>query len=124
MTAMNGESEYQERFIVALLLTVVIETAVLFLTVRFGFKLARRTHSNSVLLFAGCCASAGTIPYLWFVLPWFLRSYALLVVGGELLVFLVEAVFYRFVLALGWTRCLLLSFLCNASSAAAGLLLN
>ena len=121
---MSGEPEIQRLFVAALVLTVGIETVVLFLVVRFGFKLSRQTHSNSLLLFSGCCASAGTLPYLWFVLPSFLRSYAALVVVGELLVFLVEAVFYRFVLALDWSRCLLLSLLCNAGSAGAGLFLS
>ena len=121
---MSGELEYQLFFLVALLLTTGIETVVLFLVARFGFKLTRQTHPNTVLLFAGCFASAGTVPYLWFVLPSLLRPYAFLVIGGELLVFLVEAVFYRFVLALAWNRCFLLSFLCNTGSATAGLLLK
>jgi hypothetical protein len=121
--AAMSDLDYQRLFGVAWLTTVAIETAVLFLVVRFGFKLTRQTLSNPRLAFAGCCASGGTIPYLWFVLPPLFPSYALLVLMGELLVVAVEAVFYRFVLSLGWRRCWTLSLVCNASSVAAGLLL-
>jgi hypothetical protein len=111
-------------FLKALLLTDGVETAVLFLIIRLWFRIPRSVLSNALLLFAGIYCSATTLPYLWFVLTRFLHPYAVYLVVGESLVFLAEAVFYYFVLKIGAARSLMVSFVCNAASLAAGLLTN
>ncbi len=120
---MNGTTPYEIQFLMALVSTVAIETLVLFLLVRLWFKIPSRVLSNALLLFAGLFCSAATLPYLWFVLPRFLKSYTLLAVVGEVLILLVEAVFYYFVLKLGLRRSLLVSFVCNLASVMSGLLI-
>jgi hypothetical protein len=120
---MNGTTLYEIQFLKALLSTVAVETLVLFLLVRLWFKIQSRMLSNAMVLFAGLFCSSATLPYLWFVLPRFLKSYTLLAVVGELLVFLVEAVFYYFVLKIGVRRSLLVSFVCNLASVMGGLLI-
>jgi len=120
---MNGTTPYEIQFLMALVSTVAVETLVLFLLVRLWFRIQSRVLSNALLLFAGLFCSAATLPYLWFVLPRFLKSYTLLAVVGELLILLVEAVFYYFVLKLGLRRSLLVSFVCNLASVISGLLI-
>jgi hypothetical protein len=109
-------------FLKALLLTDAIETVGLFLIIRLWFRIPRSVLSNALLLFAGIYCSATTLPYLWFLLPSFLHPYPVFLVVGELLVFLVEAVFYYFVLKIGLGRSLIVSFVCNTASLMAGLL--
>ncbi len=121
---MNGTTPYEILFLEALLSTVAIETLVLFLVIRLWFKIQRMALSDGLLLFAGIFCSATTLPYLWFVLPRFLKAYVLLAVVGELLVFLVEAVFYYFVLKIGVRRSLLVSFVCNLASVVGGWLMR
>jgi hypothetical protein len=120
---MNGTPLYEIQFLEAWLSTVAIETLVLCLVVRLWFKIQNRVLSNALLFFAGLFCSSATLPYLWFVLPRFLRPYTLLAVGGELLIVLTEAVFYYFVLKLGVRRSLLVSLVCNVASILGGLLL-
>jgi hypothetical protein len=120
---MNGNTPYEIQFLKALLSTVAVESLVLFLLVRLWLKIQNRVLSNALLLFAGLFCSSATLPYLWFVLPRFLKSYTLLAVVGELLICVVEAVFYYFVLRIGLRRSLLVSFVCNLASVMSGLLI-
>jgi hypothetical protein len=120
---MNGTTPYEIQFLEAWASTVAIETVVLFLIIRLWFKIQRVALSDALLLFAGIFCSSATLPYLWFVLPRFLKSYTLLAVVGELLIFLAEAVFYYFVLKIGVRRSLLVSLVCNLASVAGGLLM-
>ncbi|ETA69446.1 hypothetical protein MettiDRAFT_2947 [Methanolobus tindarius DSM 2278] len=111
---------YEYLFLFSLFLTIIIETSVLFLLIRFYFKID--DLSNSLLLFAGIFSSFSTIPYLWFLLPQFIDSYQNLALIGEISVFLVEAVIYYFVLKVTVQRALILSFTCNLVSFIVGLM--
>jgi hypothetical protein len=103
----------------SLFLTTIIETAVLFLLIRYYFK--ANDISNSLLLFAGIFSSFSTLPYLWFLLPQFIDSYGILAIVGETSVILTEAIIYYFVLKVNLSRALQLSFSCNISSFLIGL---
>ncbi|WP_321431222.1 hypothetical protein [uncultured Methanolobus sp.] len=112
---------YEYRFLLSLVLTIIIETSVLFLIVRIYFKID--DINNALLLFAGIFSSFSTLPYLWFLLPQFIDSYTILVVFGEISVFLVEAVTYYFLLKIGIQRALAISFTCNIASFLTGLMI-
>jgi hypothetical protein len=112
---------YEHRFLMALAVTCLMETAVLFAVVRRGFRIDASVLGSGILAFSGVFASFATLPYLWFVLPAFISRYLVLSVVGELLVVAVEAVMYCFFLRLGARRALLLSFVCNAVSYGLGL---
>ncbi|MDD5337147.1 MAG: hypothetical protein PHS02_01555, partial [Candidatus ainarchaeum sp.] len=56
-------------FFYALALTVVIETAVLFLVARFAF---REKIENGKLVLAGIIPSLITLPFVWFFFPYVL----------------------------------------------------
>ena len=112
----------EARFLISLLVTVVVETAVLICYIRFIFKIASLQLPLRRCLFAGFFASFATLPYLWFVLPAFVHSYPLLVTTGELGVFVVEAVAYIFLLGLPFRKTAVLSFTANLASIIVGLL--
>jgi hypothetical protein len=114
---------YQMQFLKALGLAVAIETAVLFLAIRYAFGIGRRVLPNALLAFAGILCSSTTLPYLWFVLPVFLKTRLVLGLVGEPAIVLVEAVFYYFVLRIGVKRSLLVSFVCNLASFMGGMLI-
>jgi hypothetical protein len=115
-----ASQSYERRFLLALLLTWLIELPVLFLLARFVFKV--RQVSTGRILLAGMLASALTLPYLWFLLPSILTT-AMGIYLGEVLVFLVEALLYRWLLGLSYPKALLLSFTANAISFLLGLFL-
>lgn len=111
----------ETRFLAALGITVVVETAVILCLIRLVFKLDSVRLSWPRGAFAGFFASFATLPYLWFVLPAFVRSYPISVVSGELGVFVIEAIAYVFLLNLPLRKTLLLSLSANLASIIAGL---
>ena len=111
---------YEQRFLIALLLTWLIEIPVLFILARFVFKV--RQVSVWRILGSGLLASALTLPYLWFLLPSILTT-ASGIYLGEVLVFLVEALLYHRLLSLSYPKALLLSFAVNTLSFLLGLFL-
>jgi len=111
---------YERRFLIALLLTWLIEIPILFIQARFVFKV--RQVSSWRILGSGLLASALTLPYLWFLLPSLLTTTSGIYLG-EVLVFLVEALLYRWLLGLSYPKALLLSFTVNALSFLIGLFL-
>ncbi len=115
--------DYGHQFLKALFLTVVIESACLFLLFRGVFRQDRRVLSDGLLLFAGIVPSALTLPYLWFVLPYFVHSQLSYVLGGEFSVMIVEAALFFVILRIGMKRSVLTSVLCNGVSFLLGLFL-
>jgi hypothetical protein len=105
-------------FLLALLLTLVVELTELWLLLRFVFR--KPEVDTGRLLFVGTLASALTLPYLWFVFPALLEGGGL-VYGGELLVAAIEAVVLYRLLPVGFGKAIVLSALANAASFAAGL---
>ena len=106
---------YLHKFITALTLTDVIETAALFLLVWFVLK--KREIRWQKIIIIGLFASFATLPYVWFVFPFLIGySYSLYIIVAELFAFVIEAVLYRFSLDLSWRTAILLSFLCNLAS--------
>lgn len=115
------EGSYEQMFLQALLLTVAVETVVLFLCARLLLKMKGNEAPDSLLLFCGIGLSLATLPYVWFIFPLF-ASGAAYVALAELFAFAAEAVGYKYILRLGWGKAALLSFACNASSFLIGLL--
>jgi hypothetical protein len=111
----------EARFLISLLVTVAVETAVIIGCIRLIFKITSLQLPLRRCLFAGFFASFATLPYLWFVLPAFVHPYPLLVTAGELGVFVVEAVAYIFLLDLPFRTTVVLSFTANLASIIVGL---
>lgn len=106
---------YVRRFATTEVLTILVETAVLFFLMRYVFK--KHTLTPKQLMFAGIFASFATIPYVWFVFPnitsW-ARPTSLLY--SEPFVTIVEAIWYRFALKTNWKVSLAISVICNLAS--------
>jgi len=115
---------FHQKFLWGLIITISLETLVLFFMIRLCIKKGRQELSNQILLFTGIFCSFATLPYLWFVLPYYLRqrSYYLFIIVGEISVTLIESVIIYYVLRLDYKRSLLISVLCNAVSVAFGLI--
>lgn len=110
----------ERSFVLALLVTLIVELAVLWLLVRLTFP--RPGINTGRLLFVGALASTLTLPYLWFVFPQFLdAAYAVYV--GELLVMVIEAVILSRLLPTSLRRACVLSVGANVASFVAGVLL-
>ena len=114
---------YEVQFLIALFLTVLIETITLFIVIRYLFKINNKKIGNIILIFLGIFCSTCTLPYLWFVLPAFIQNFYVLALIGEPAVFIIEAIIYYFVLNLGIKKSLIVSLLCNLMSFLIGLLI-
>jgi len=115
---------YEYQFLQSLLLTFVVETAVLFTIARFFLKITDKRISNSLLFFTGFICSFATLPYLWFILPLFLKTRMPYVILGEFFVVMVESVIIFYVLKLSFRKSFIISFICNASSFLVGLIIS
>jgi len=106
---------YTIRFLQGLLFTEAVEISALFILVRWALQINPKKLSNFKIIFVGFLASFATIPYLWFVLPWFLnlRHYVLL---AELGIVIVEAVIYYQLLNIKFKNSLWISLICNSLS--------
>ncbi len=113
---MLGMQSYESQFLFSLLLTIAIETAVLFALVRHFFKIGRKKLPSSLLLFAGIIASSATLPYVWFVLPAFAASHSAFVFAAEFFAIAAESAAYFFILKIDFNKALAISFACNAAS--------
>jgi len=119
---MEVATGYEQLFLYALLFTVTVETATLFLCARLLFKMKRKDAPDALLLFCGIALSFATLPYVWFLFPAF-TSGAAYVVCAELFAFAAEAIGYKYILRVDWKRAAALSFICNAASFLLGLLI-
>jgi hypothetical protein len=113
---------YEFLFLKALLITVSVETIVLFLLFRTIFKTTNA--GNFILLFTGILASMTTLPYAWFILPAFISSKIYYIAFAELSVTFVESFIIMGIIRISYTKALIASVICNAASFLVGLCLH
>ena len=109
-------------FLKSLLLTVAIEMPILcvlswFFSNRNDFNLAR-------LLMTGFFASFATLPYIWFIFPYFICNKVWYVVFSESFAVVAESFIIFFMLRIKYTKSLMFSFICNAASFLIGICIN
>ena len=109
------------KFWIAWLLTIFIETLVLFIIVKLFFK--KDKISNLRILLVGILASTITLPLLRFVVPLFITDGMWYAVIWELLVTLIEVYIIKYWLKISWWKAILASVVCNLCSYALGLLI-
>ncbi len=104
---------YTIRFLYALLYTILVETAVLFLIAKYtGSKLEIKR-----VIFAGILANSATIPYVWYVFPILIYGSGITaLIAGELFAFVVEAFIYKAFLNLRLNKALIISAAANLAS--------
>lgn len=113
---------YEKLFLISLILTVVIETLVLFVLLRFLFKIRSSRISNKKIIFTGLVASGLTLPYLWFIFPRFLNA-TYYIYPGEILVILAEMFLIKYLLEIKYWKAILISIIANVASFILGFVL-
>ncbi|MBN2460258.1 MAG: hypothetical protein JXB60_01515 [Candidatus Cloacimonetes bacterium] len=106
---------YETNFLLALIISLAIEIPLLVILYRIIIPATRRSSSGSVI-FTGFVATTTTLPYLWFILPCFIRTRFPYLVLSEILAILVEALLIEGIIRPGIFRSLLLAGLCNLAS--------
>ena len=112
---------YELQFIQALVCTVSAEVImgwVLKRTLPHLFKIDLKTWLFCITVATATCL---TLPYLWFVLPAFIHDRTPYIIIGEILVTLIEGLFYQFTLKLSPAKAQLFSLILNAFSFTLGL---
>ena|ERR1035437_6423634 len=113
---------YELSFLKALILTIFIETSVQFLLFKTVFRSSG--IKNWLLLFTGILASMTTLPYVWFIMPAFIKTRLYYLVISEVSVTAIESLIIWGILRINYTKALITSIVCNATSFLIGLLIN
>jgi hypothetical protein len=113
---------YEINFLKALLLTIVIETSVLFLLFNVFFRTLK--VNNWIILLTGIVASFSTLPYLWFILPLFIKTKIWYVLISEISAVVIESVIILGLLRINYAKSILISIACNMTSFLIGLLIK
>lgn len=112
---------YDILFLKSLVLTIVIETIVLFIFFRWIVKL--KDIGIAQLLMTGFLASFATLPYLWFVFPTYIDSKLLYIILCESFAILVETFIIAALLRIKYIQSLWCSLSCNIISFFTGLII-
>jgi len=102
-------------FLKSLLITVTVESIVIY------FLLYKESFKISTKLLSGTIPTLTTLPYIWFVFPYFIKDREVYTIFSELFAVLLEAVIIYLILRVGFRYALLLSFIANAISYLFGL---
>jgi hypothetical protein len=112
---------YEQKFLFSLLLTLIIEIPIVFFLIKFLYKY--KEIRTLKLVFTGLVTSTLTLPYFWFVLPFYISNRNLYIFFGEGLIILIEAIIYNQFLQLKFSRSFIISLFTNLSSIFLGLLI-
>ena len=113
---------YEISFLKALLLTIFIETSVLFFLFKVFYKTLNK--NNWILLLTGIVPTFATLPYLWFILPLFLKTKLWYVIGSEASAIVIESIIILGLLRINYKKAFLISLICNMTSFLIGLCVN
>ena len=113
---------YEYKFLISLAFTIFIEIITLYILINYFFKYDRAKISNSLLLFTGFLSSFATLPYLWFIIPLFIKTRIQYILFGESIVILLESLIIFFLLRVNLKKSFSISFICNILSFLIGLI--
>lgn len=102
-------------FLKSLFITVTIETIVIYLLVY------RESFKRSTKLLSGTIPTITTLPYIWFVFPYFINNRLIYTILSESFAVLFEAVIIYLILRVKFRYAFLLSFVANTVSYLFGL---
>jgi len=113
-----------ELFVFSLLLSVILETGLILVLLRFWPSLNKEAVVNYPKVSLICVgATLISISWLWWIFPLWMGASVLYLPVGELLVTLFEGMMYKVLLSLKWSGALLLSALTNGFSFTVGIML-
>ena len=104
------------RFLIVLPIDLAVECAVLFACKYLLFKKSFQPVSVLTVVLAGIIATSLTLPYVWFIVPYFIHGRIAYLVVSEAFAVVVEGFLYRFLLKIKLQIGLLVSLLANAAS--------
>jgi hypothetical protein len=110
---------YETQFLIALLTTLIVEVPLAVLLV-FLFKEKKIRVCRTIGI--GMLATLLTIPYLRFIFAAFF-DYRTMAIGGEILIFVVEALLYWKLLPIKFWKAAVISLIANVASMIVGILL-
>lgn len=110
---------YEQNFLFSLLLTIIIEIPIVFFLVRFIYRYKEIKISKIILV--GFIASVLTLPYFWFILPFYVPSRGLYLFLGEGLIIVIETIIYSQFLELKLSKAFIISLVANIISILGGL---
>lgn len=115
------------RFLIAFIITIFIESITIYFVSKFlAKKYKRRSYAianTKDFFLLGILPSTLTLPYLWFVVPFFITDKTLMIIIGETMVVIVEAVLLRLLSLFNPKISLAMSLIANFNSFAIGRLL-
>ena len=111
-------------FFAYLLLTIIFELPVLFLSIRKIFKLSNQQVTNRSLFLCGFLCTFATYPYVWYVFPALITDQFIALIVAEIVVILVESLIVLGILKLDFFRAFLVSLMCNLTSIILGTVMN
>lgn len=114
---------YEYKFLISLAFTLFIEIITLYLLAKFFYKDVSAKTSNSLLFFTGFISSFATLPYLWFIIPLFIKTRIQYILFGESFVIILESLIIFFLLRVNLKKSFSISFICNSLSFLTGLIL-
>lgn len=114
---------YEYQFLISLAFTLFIEIITLYILIKCFFKDDSAKISNSLLFFTGFLSSFATLPYLWFIIPLFIKTRIQYILFGESFVILLESLIIFFLLRVSLKKSFSISFICNILSFVIGLIL-
>lgn len=116
---------YEYEFLISLAFTIFIEIITLYLLIKCFFKDDGEKISTILLFFTGFLSSFATLPYLWFIIPLFIKIRIQYILFGESFVILLESLVIFFLLRVSLKKSFYISFICNILSFIVGsILLN
>ncbi|HON52323.1 MAG TPA: hypothetical protein P5243_01655 [Bacteroidales bacterium] len=113
--------KYEISFLYALLFTIIIETSVIWILCKTTYKTINL--SNISILLSGFILSFATLPYVWFVFPYFIHQRFLYISVSEMFAFVTEAILLWSIFKVPIKHSFVLSFCANICSYIIGLLL-
>ncbi len=111
---------YEYKFLLALGITLIIEVPIVWILFKKIFKF-KKVKTFKLILIA-LLASISTLPYLWFILPIFIKDGSLFFIIGEVLVVFIEALIYKTII-LKTSKAFLISLIANIASFSLGLII-
>lgn len=114
---------YEYKFLISLAFTLFIEIITLYILIKYFCKKKSAKISNSLLFFTGFLSSFATLPYLWFIIPIFIKTRIQYILLGESFAILLESLIIFFLLRVNLKISFFISLICNILSFLIGLIL-
>lgn len=112
---------YFTQFLKSLLITIILETIILFFFCKLFFK--KDNIKNWKIILTWIVASTCTLPILWFILPYIFHDWTAFAISGEIFVTIVEVVIIKYLLDIKRSKAIIASIACNLFSVLIGLFL-